>query len=325
MSGMWPFIVQRPYGVLTSPDKTPKAIFISTFDTSPLAPDYSFTLKNDLVQFQTGVNALARLTDGKVYLGVNENSIFTDIKNTEINTFSGAHPAGNVGVQIHHTEPVNKGDLVWTVSPQAVVYIGRLLETGRVDFSKTIALTGSEVISPKYYKTTLGASVCALAEGKLKKTGGKQRIITGNVLTGTRLKNQCYLGYFDNQVTVIPEGEYYEFLGWAMPRLNKFSFSKSYFSWLMPGKSYEADTNLNGESRAFVVTGQYEKVVPMDILPVHLLKAIIAQDIDKMEALGIYEVIEEDLALCEFICTSKTEVQDILRGGINLMIKELGN
>jgi Na+-transporting NADH:ubiquinone oxidoreductase subunit A len=161
--------------------------------------------------------------------------------------------------------------------------------------------------------------------GKLKKSESKKRIISGNVLTGTQIANDGYLGYFDSMVTVIPEGDYYEFLGWAMPRFNKFSFSKAYFSWLNKGKSYVADTNLNGEERAFVVTGQYEKVVPMDILPVHLLKAIIAEDIDKMEQLGIYEIIEEDLALCEFVCTSKIEVQKLVRKGINLMIKEMGS
>lgn len=324
-SGLWPFIIKRPYGTLASPDKLPKAIFISTFDTSPLAPDYNFTLKTDLASFQTGVNALAKLTDGKVYLGINEKSIFGQIKNAEITAFAGPHPAGNVGVQVHHLNPVNKGEIVWTVNPQAVVFMGRLFETGKLNLSKTIALTGSEVEKPKYYTTVHCAGISQLTEGKLKKSGLKQRIISGNVLTGKTVTADNYLGFFDNQLSVIPEGDYYEFLGWAMPRLSKYSFSKSYFSWLTPGKSYVADTNLNGEERAFVMTGQYEKVVPMDILPVHLLKAIIAQDIDKMEALGIYEVVEEDFALCEYICTSKIEVQELLRDGINLMIKELGN
>ena len=324
-SGMWPFIKKRPYGVIASPTEKPISIYISTFDTAPLAPDFNFVLKDQLGSFQTGINALAKLTTGKVYLGINANSSFTAIKNVVINTFEGPHPAGNVGIQIHNTNPINKGDVVWTINIQDVLFIGRLFETGKVDFSKIIALTGSEVENTKYYKTVLGVPVAILTDRKLKKSDYKQRIISGNVLTGTKVKTLGYIGYYDSQVTVIPEGDNYDFLGWAKPRLDKFSFSKSYFSWLTKSKSYVADANLNGEERAFVVTGQYEKVVPMDILPVHLIKAIIADDIDKMEQLGIYEIIEEDLALCEFVCTSKIEVQKIVRDGINLMIKELGN
>ncbi len=324
-SGMWPFIKRRPYGINASPDEKPKAIYISTFDTAPLAPDFGLIMKDQLSAFQTGIDALAKLTEGKVYLGVIAGSVFSGVKNAVINTFEGPHPAGNVGVQIANTNPVNKGEVVWTINVQDVVIIGRLFETGKVDFSKVVALVGSEVENPKYYKTVSGAEITSVISGKLKKTESKKRIISGNVLTGTQIGADGYLGYFDSMVTVIPEGDYYEFLGWAMPRLNKFSFSKAYFSWLNKNKSYAADTNLNGEERAFVVTGQYEKVVPMDILPVHLLKAIIAEDIDKMEQLGIYEIIEEDLALCEFVCTSKIEVQKLVRKGINLMIKEMGS
>lgn len=324
-SGIWPFIKRRPYGVIASPAEKPLSIHISTFDTAPLAPDYCFILQDQMETFQTGIDALTRLTDGMVYLGVKPDSAFTKIKNAEINTFSGPHPAGNVGIQIANTKPINKGDVVWTVNVQDVLFIGRLFETGKVDFTKVFALTGSEVENPKYYKTVAGSPVASITGGKLKKSTGKQRIISGNVLTGTQVSNQCYLGYYDSQVTVIPEGDNYEFLGWAMPRLNRYSFSHAYFSWLTGKKSYIADANLNGEERAFVVTGQYDKVVPMDILPVHLMKAIIADDIDKMEQLGIYEVVEEDLALCEFICTSKIEVQKLIRKGINLMIKEMGS
>ena len=325
-SGMWPFIRKRPYGIIASPDDKPKAVFISTFDTAPLAPDYNAVLKDQIATFQTGVNALAKLTGVKVNIGICcSNSVFGSLKNVVTNTFEGPHPAGNVGVQIHHIAPVNKGESVWTVNVQDVLFIGRLFETGKVDFSRIVALTGSEVENPKYYSTVLGISASELLAGKLKKSGNKQRIISGNVLTGTKISTECYLSFYDSQVTVIPEGDYYEFLGWAMPRLNKFSFSRSYFSWLNKNKVYSADTNTNGEERAFVMTGQYEKVVPMDVLPVHLLKAIIAEDIDKMEQLGIYEIIEEDLALCEYICTSKIEVQKLVRKGINLMIKEMGN
>jgi Na+-transporting NADH:ubiquinone oxidoreductase subunit A len=325
ISGMWPFIKKRPYGIIASPNDNPLSIYISTFDTAPLAPDYSFVMKDQMGTFQTGINALAKLTSGKVYLGIHPNSSFSSIKNVVINTFEGPHPAGNVGIQIHNTNPINKGDVVWTVNVQDVLFIGRLFETGKVDFTKIIALTGSEVENPKYYKTILGVPVAILTDRKLKKADYKQRIISGNVLTGTKVKTPGYVGFYDSQVTVIPEGDNYEFLGWAKPRLNKFSMSHSYFSWLTPGKTYKPDANLNGEERAYVVTGQYDKVVPMDILPVHLIKAILADDIDKMEQLGIYEIIEEDMALCEFVCTSKIEVQKIVREGINLMIKELGN
>lgn len=323
-SGMWPFIKRRPYGVIASPSEKPLSIYISTFDTAPLAPDYSFVMKDQMGTFQTGIDALTRLTNGKVYLGIVPDSAFAKIKNVVLNSFSGPHPAGNVGVQIANTHPINKGEVVWTVNVQDVLFIGRLFETGKVDFTKVFALTGSEVENPKYYKTVAGAPVASVINGKLKKSENKQRIISGNVLTGTQVSNQCYLGYYDSQVTVIPEGDNYEFMGWGTPGISKFSASKTFLSSLFPKKEYILDANLHGGERAFVFSGQYEKFVPMDILPVFLLKAILANDIDKMEQLGIYEVIEEDLALCEYACTSKIKVQEILRKGINEMIKELG-
>jgi Na+-transporting NADH:ubiquinone oxidoreductase subunit A len=323
-SGLWPFVKRRPYGIIAAPEEKPNSIFISTFDTAPLAPDYSFVVGSEMDTFQTGINALAKLTDGKVNLGVNENSAFSSLKNVEINSFAGPHPAGNVGIQIHNTSPLNKGDIVWTINVQDVLFIGRLFETGKVDFTKIFALTGSEVENPKYYKTLLGAPVETIIAGKLILADYKQRIISGNVLTGTKVKPQCYLGYYHSQVSVIPEGDDYEFMGWATPGIDKFSASKTFFSSLFPKKEYTLTANLHGGDRAFVVSGQYEKLVPMDILPVHLLKAILVNDIDKMEQLGIYEIIEEDLALCEFACTSKIKVQDIVRTGINTMIKELG-
>ena len=323
-SGVWPFIKRRPYGTIASPTEKPLAIFISTFDTAPLAPDYNFVLKGQMETFQTGINALKKLTEGKIYLGVNESSGFTSVKHVEINQFAGPHPAGNVGIQIHHTRPINKGEVVWTINVQDVLFIGRLFETGKVDFTRTIALAGSEVEKPGYYQTVLGAPVDFFIDGKLRKADYKQRIISGNVLTGTRVKPQTFLGFYDSLVTVIPEGDDYEFLGWAHLGANKFSASKTFLTSLFPKKEYEMNANLHGGERAFVLSGQYEKLVPMDILPVYLLKAILVNDIDKMEQLGIYEVIEEDFALCEYACTSKIKVQDILRSGINVMIKELG-
>jgi len=326
-SGLWAFLKQRPYGTVAKPTGKPLNIFISGFDSAPLAPDYEFILKGQTSVFQTGINALKKLTDGKIFVGIRpeqSNGFFSEINNIEINQFSGPHPAGNVGIQIHQTSPINKGDIIWTINPQEVIFIGRLFETGKIDFTKIVALAGSEVSSPRYYKVIHGRCLEGLLKGTTKKETS-ERYISGNVLTGNHVEADGYLGFFDHQVTVIPEGDYYEFLGWAMPRLDKFSVSRSYFSWLTPEKAYRADANLHGEERAYVMTGQYEKVLPMDLLPVYLMKAIIAEDIDKMEQLGIYEVIEEDLALCEFVCTSKTEVQRILREGINLMIKELGN
>jgi Na+-transporting NADH:ubiquinone oxidoreductase subunit A len=326
-SGLWAFLKQRPYGTVAKPTGKPLNIFISGFDSAPLSPDYEFILKGQTSVFQTGINALSKLTDGKIFIGIRpeqSNGFFSGINNIEINQFSGPHPAGNVGIQIHQTSPINKGDIIWTINPQEVIFIGRLFETGKIDFTKTVVVAGSEVSSPRYYNVFHGTCLEGLLKGATKKETS-ERYISGNVLTGSQVEADGYLGFFDHQVTVIPEGDYYEFLGWAMPRLDKFSVSHSYFSWLTPKKAYRADANLHGEERAYVMTGQYEKVLPMDLLPVHLMKAIIAEDIDKMEQLGIYEVIEEDFALCEFVCTSKTEVQRILREGINLMIKELGN
>jgi Na+-transporting NADH:ubiquinone oxidoreductase subunit A len=323
-SGIWPFIKKRPYGIIALPNEKPLSVYISTFDTAPLAPDYNFILKDQMAVFQTGINALSKLTDGKVFLGINENSSFGSVKNVVVNKFSGPHPAGNVGVQIHNTKPINKGEVVWTINVQDVLFIGRLFQTGKVDFSKVVALVGSEVKSPKYYKIILGAPISIIIEGKLNNIQYKQRIISGNVLTGAKVKPQNYLAFYDSMITVIPEGDEYELFGWATLGANKFSATKTFLASLFPKKEYELNANMHGGERAFVLSGQYEKFVPMDILPVFLLKAILANDIDKMEQLGIYEVVEEDFALCEYACTSKIKVQDILRTGINEMIKELG-
>ena len=280
---------------------------------------------NQSKDLQTGIDCLCKLCNKNVNLGLQENtpsaSVFTKLQHVDINYFAGPHPAGNVGVQIHHLNPINKGEQVWVVNIQDVAIIGRLFNEGRFDARKIIALAGSEVTKPQYYHSILGASIQDLTAGKLK-NAVEQRIISGNVLTGTRVIPEGHLGYYDNQITVIPEGNNYEFLGWAAPGFNKFSASRLFPSFLCPKKHYTLDTNYHGERRAFVVTGQYEKVFPMDIYPVYLLKAVLAQDIDRMEQLGIYEVVPEDMALCEFVCTSKTPVQKILSDGIELMMKE---
>ena len=275
--------------------------------------------------FSNGVTALKKLTDGKINLILNgkgnSSELLKKAAGVEISHFSGPHPAGNVGVHIHHLDPINKGEIVWFVNLQDVIAIGRLFEEGRYIHERIIALTGSEVINPQYYKVRSGTSIEGLVKDNV--TPGNLRYISGNVLTGSRIEHDGYLGYYDSQVTVIPEGDYFEFFGWMIPGFKKFSFSKTFASSLIPRKSYDLDTNLHGGERAFVMTGQYEKVVPMDIYPMHLLKAILAEDIDLMENLGIYEIAEEDFALCEFICSSKIEIQSIVRKGLDLMIKEM--
>jgi Na+-transporting NADH:ubiquinone oxidoreductase subunit A len=321
-SGAWPMIRQRPYSIIADPTDTPKAIYVSGFDTAPLAPDYSMIVKESVSDFQSGIDILAKLAGTPVKLGIpGGKSDFPKVSNTDITYFEGPHPSGNVGIQIHHTNPINKGDIVWVVNLQDVIIIGRLFTKGIYDTSVIIPLCGSEVKNPKYYKTFKGVSVRAFAKGNLNE--GNIRLISGNVLTGTRIKADGYLGFYHNQFTVIPEGNYYEFFGWALPGLNKFSFSKSFFSWLSPNRRFRLDTNFHGAERAYVMTGQYEKVFPMDIYPMQLIKACLAENIELMENLGIYEVDEEDFALVEFIDTSKTEVQQIIRTGLNLIRKEM--
>ena len=326
ISGLWPAVRQRPYHIVAHPNDVPKAIFISGFDTAPLAPDYNFIMDNSSATlFRSGINALKKLTDGKINLVLNgkgdSSELLKKAAEVEISHFSGPHPAGNVGVHIHHLDPINKGEIAWFVNLQDVVAIGRLFEEGIYNHERIIALTGSEVLHPQYYKVHSGASISDLVKDNVKAVN--LRYISGNILTGARVEPDGYIGYYDSQVTVIPEGDYYEFFGWMMPGIDKFSFSKTFASSLIPQKSFSLDTNLHGGERAFVMTGQYEKVVPMDIYPMQLLKAILAEDIDLMENLGIYEIAEEDFALCEFICPSKIEIQSIVRKGLDLMIKEM--
>ncbi len=328
-AGYWPMIIQRPFGIIAKAGDVPRDIFISAFDSAPLGADCSFLLQDELENINAGIAALSKLTSGEVHLGVPYDltaGALTQVKGAKVHKIKGAHPAGNVGVQIERIAPLAKGDLVWTVDVVHLSMIGRLMKTGVVDFSRTVALVGSCAMKPHYFKTTTGAALSSLLEGNITTDGtktGKVRVINGNVLCGREVAETGYLGYYNNIVSVIEEGDYYEFLGWALPRFSKFSASRSYFSWLTPGRKFRLDTNTNGGPRAFVANGIYEKVMPMDIHPVYLLKAIMAGDIDKMEQLGIYEVVEEDLALCEFICPSKIEWQKTLRQGITKMIKEL--
>jgi len=332
-SGLWPAIKQRPYGIIPNPEVEPKAIYVSGFDSSPLAPDLDFTLKGEIEMIQAGIDILNMLTKGGVHLSLHINnyagSPFHKLERVISHTFDGPHPAGNVGIQINHIDPINKGEYVWTIDLYGVAAIGKLFTKGIYDIRKMIAVTGPRAVKPSYIECYPGmcmSDIKEYASHTAEGTGDELpvRWISGNVLTGTNVGAQGYLGFYHNQITLISEGNYYEMFGWIKPfRSKKFSISHTYFSWLTPKKTYSLDTNINGAERAFVMTGIYEKVLPMDIYPTYLLKAILAEDIDNMEALGIYEVIEEDLALCEFVCPSKIDIQDIISKGIDLMIKEM--
>ncbi|OYT12971.1 MAG: NADH:ubiquinone reductase (Na(+)-transporting) subunit A [Bacteroidetes bacterium 4572_114] len=325
-SGIWPVIRQRPYTVIANPKDDPKAIFISAFDTSPMAPDFDLIVHGQGDAFQAGLDALKKLTSGKIHLdlaaGVTASKVFTNSKDVQINYFKGPHPSGNPGPQINKIDPINKGEIIWHLRPQEVLTIGKLFIEGKFNAERVIALTGSEILKPKYYKTKIGASIKNLIKDNV--TNSKLRFISGNVLTGKKIANDGYVGFYDSQISVIPEGDYYELFGWALPGFGKFSFSKSFPTFLYPKqKKYRLDTNYHGGYRAFVMTGEMEKVFPFDIYPMQLIKAIMIEDIDAMENLGIYEIDEEDFALCEYIDTSKTEIQSIVRKGLDMLRKEM--
>lgn len=322
-AGMWPFVIQRPYDIVATPGETPRDIFVSAFYSAPLAPDFNYLVKGQEADFQTGLDALAKLTSGKVYVGIRKGSAVQQVKGVELVEVEGPHPAANASVLINHTKPINKGETVWTVDPANVIIIGRLFNKGIADFSRKVVITGSETKEQGYVQAISGCTIKSLLGGRVA-TDAHIRIISGNVLTGTKVTMEDYLGAYNNQVTVIPEGdETHEFLGFAMPRTNQFSMSHSYFSWLTGKKEYVLDARIKGGKRAMIMSNEYDKVFPLDIYPEYLLKAIIAFDIDKMENLGIYEVAPEDFALCEFVDTSKIELQKIVRDGLDLLYKEM--
>lgn len=323
-SGMFAFIKQRPYDVVADPTVAPRAIFVSAFDTNPLAPDFEMALKGEELNFQTGLDALAKMAKTYLSISVNQKSpALTQAKNVVVTAFDGPHPAGNVGVQINHIAPVNKGETVWTIDAQAVIFIGRLFNTGRVDLTRMVAITGSEVKKAAYCKLKVGALLTDVLAGNVN-NGKELRYISGNVLTGKQISANGFLGAFHSQVTVIPEGsDVHEMFGWIMPRFNEFSTSRSYFSWLMGKKEYTLDARVKGGERHMIMSNEYDRVLPMDIMPEYLIKAIIAGDIDRMEQLGIYEVAPEDLALCEFVCSSKMELQRIVRDGLDMLRREM--
>lgn len=323
-SGMFAFIKQRPYDIVADPTVAPRVIFVSAFDTNPLAPDFELALKGEEANFQTGLDALAKIAKTYLSISVNQKAVaLTQAKNVTLTVFDGPHPAGNVGVQINNIAPINKGETVWTIDPQAVIFIGRLFNTGHVDLTRLVAVTGSEVKKPSYCKLKVGALLTNVFAGNVS-TDKNLRYISGNVLTGKQITANGFLGAFHSQVTVIPEGDdVHEMLGWIMPRFDQFSTSHSYFSWLMGKKEYTLDARVKGGERHMIMSNEYDRVLPMDIMPEYLIKAIIAGDIDRMEALGIYEVAPEDFALCEFVCSSKMELQRIVREGLDMLRREM--
>ncbi len=331
-AGMFPFIRQRPYGYGANPNDTPRDIFVSGIYSAPLAPSPDLILKDQETDFQTGLDVLKKLTSGKVYLGLLSDCTtpaLKDAKNVEKVYFEGPHPVGNVGVQINHIKPINKGDIVWTIDPADILFIGRLFNKGIADFTRLVALCGSEVKRTGYHRMLPGASIKKIIENNTSENKNL-RYINGNVLTGTKMTKidgERHLHAFDNQVTIIPEGsETNEFFGWASPGFSKFSNSCTFPSKLIQKlirKEYVIDARIKGGKRAMIMSNEYDKVFPMDILPEFLLKAIIAFDIDKMENLGIYEVVPEDFALCEFVDTSKIELQSIVRKGLDLLYNEM--
>ena len=326
-SGLWVALVQRPYGVVADPSLQPKAIFVSAFQTAPLAASPEYALAAELDNIQTGIDALAKLSAGGVHLSLCADNYsgtpFHRLEHVIQHTFSGKHPAGNVGVQISHISPIRKGETVWTVSLLMLAAIGKLFNTGRVDLSRKVAVTGPVAKGPAYVDAFPGMQMKQLS-AFYDNAAGDVRFVSGDALTGRNVGEEGFLGFFDNQVTLLHEGTERELLGWAKPfRFNQFSSSHAYFSWLCPKKKYAMDTNTHGGPRAFVCSDVYGKVLPMDIFPVYLIKACLAGDIEKMEKFGIYEVLPEDFALCEYVDPSKNDIQAIIADGIDKMIKEM--
>ena len=322
-SGMFAFLRQRPYDVVANPEDKPKAIFVSAFNSMPLSQDFEYVLKGEEKAFQAGITALSKLA--KVHLGVSArqtSAALTGATGCEVTVFDGPAPAGNVGVQINHVDPINKGEVVWTLGAEEVLFIGRLLTTGRVDLTRTVALAGSEVKKPCYAKMLVGQRLDTLLQGQVDLSAGI-RIINGNVMTGVKTTAGGYLGAHVTEVNVIPEGDHAdEFMGWIMPRFGTFSTHRSYFSWLCGKKDYVFDARVKGGERHMIMSGEYDKVCPMDIYAGYLIKAIITGDIDRQEALGIYEVAPEDFAIAEFVDSSKLELQRIVRQGLDILRKE---
>lgn len=323
-AGLFGYINQLPYAVSTTPDTTPKAIFVSTLRDMPLAADFEVELLGNEQAFKTGLTALSKIAKTYLGAGVNQpNVALMASKEVELNVFDGPCPAGNVGVQVNHIDPVNKGEVVWTVDPAAVIFFGRLFLTGKVDLRKRVAVAGSEIKTPGYAEVLVGTPLSAFVADQLKTTE-HVRVINGNPLTGIQASLASYVGGHTSEITAIPEGDDKdEMLGWILPRTDQFSTSRSYFSWLFgKKKEYALDARVKGGERHMIMSGEYDSVLPMDIYGEYLIKAIITGDIDKQEQLGIYEVSPEDFAVAEFVDSSKLELQKIVRDGLNTLRKE---
>lgn len=323
-AGLFGYINQLPYAVSTTPDQKPRAVFVSALRDMPLAGDFEYELQGNEEDFQTGLTALSKVAP--VYLGIGAkqtSKALTEAKDVEVNVFDGPCPAGNVGVQVNNIAPVNKGEVVWTVDPTAVIFFGRLFRTGKVDLRRLVAVAGSEITKPEYAEVLVGQPIADLLEGRLA-AKNHVRIINGNPLTGRKATMDDFVGGHTSEITVIPEGDNVdEMLGWILPRTNDFSVSRSYFSWLFgKNKEYALDARVKGGERHMIMSGEYDKVLPMDIYAEYLIKAIIAGDIDRMEQLGIYEVAPEDFAVAEFVDSSKLELQHIVRQGLDMLRKE---
>ena len=326
-TGCWPFIMQRPYAIIANYKSAPKSIFVSGYSSEPLSANLDFTLKDNKNEIQAAISVLDKLTEGNVNVSVDKSSssIFREIEDIVLYNVSGPHPSGNVGSLINKVDPVNKGESVWTVSAQDLVIIGHMILTGEFKAERIVSLSGSSIESPRYFKTIIGCQIDSIINNNVATQYDNNRIISGTILSGIKIKSDGHLDYYSNSVTVIPEGDDYELFGWTKPVFDKISVSRALtFSWLFPKKKYDLTTNTNGEHRAFVTTGTYEKVFPLDIFPMHILKACMYKDLDEMEVLGMYEVAPEDFALTEFVCVSKQPHQMIIREGLDLMKKEIG-
>lgn len=322
-AGLFGYITQLPYAITTTPDAKPKSIFISAIRDMPLATDFEIELNDNEEAFQTGLTALSKIAP--VFLGISKNTKSNTLRNAKdatITIFEGPCPAGNVGVHINHLDPINKGEIVWTIDPTAVIFFGRLFLTGKVDLRRIIGIAGANATKTGFAEVIIGQSISSILAGKYDENSNS-RIINGNPLTGKISSKNDYLLPHTSEITIIPEGDKNdEFLGWILPRTNQLSASRSYFSWLMPKKTFNLDTRIKGGERHMIMSGEYDRVIPMDIYAEYLIKAIIAEDIDKMEQLGIYEVSPEDFAVAEFVDSSKLELQYIVRNGLNKLRKE---
>ena len=324
-SGCWPFIKQRPFDIIANPEVLPKSIFVSCFDSAPLGIDFEFILKHQITSFKNGLSVLEKILPNKLKIGLSKHQKYlqAELDKYDTNTFSGPHPSGNVGVHIHHLDPISQGESVWVLRPEDVCIIGNLFESGEYIPTRTIAVSGPPVKNPSYFKTIIGAKLSSVLKNIEFNNDHEFRIINGDVLSGVKVEKDGYLGFYNNNISILKEGNNYKLFGW-IPFINNNvpSIYRSSFNWLTSSKPKDYDTNLNGEERAFVVTGEMEKFFPMDIYPMQLIKECMTGNIEKMERLGIYEVAPEDFGLIDYASSSKIEAQSIVREGLDYLIKE---